>query len=204
MYTRVGFGQKPQVEVPGAASGRVRPYKNWRPVEQATMSYGYGISVSMMQLARAYTAFARDGEMAQLTFLQSDAPAPAVRVFSPQVARDMRHMLQMAAGKGGTAPKSQAVGYSVGGKTGTARKLVGRAYSESKYRSFFVGLAPVSNPRLVVAVMIDEPGNGVYYGGEVAAPAFADIVQNALRTLGVPPDLAVQPDLTVVAVEESY
>lgn len=203
MFTSVGFGQKPQTEVPGATSGRLKPHKKWGPEGLATMSYGYGLQTSMLQLARAYTVFARDGEVAPLTFLQSSTPAAGVRVFSPQVALDMRHILQMASGTGGTAPKSQPPGYSVGGKTGTARKWDGNAYSQTKYHSFFVGISPISSPRLVVAVMIDEPRGGVYYGGEVAAPVFADVVQNALRTLGVVPDLPVKPDLTVTAVEES-
>jgi cell division protein FtsI (penicillin-binding protein 3) len=204
LYTRVGLGQRPQIEVPGAVSGRVRPYKNWRPVEQMTMSYGYGLSTTMLQLTRAYTVFARDGELIPLTLLAAETPAPGVRVLSETTARETRKMLQLAAGPGGTAPKAQPAGYSVGGKTGTARKLVGREYSEKKYRSFFVGLAPVYQPRLVVAVMIDEPGKGTYYGGEVAAPVFAEVVQNALRTLGVAPDLPVKPDVTVAAVVESF
>jgi cell division protein FtsI (penicillin-binding protein 3) len=202
-FTRIGLGQKPQIEVPGAVTGRLRPYKSWRPVEQMTMAYGYGLSASMLQLARAYTVFARDGELIPLTLLAADAPAAGYRVLSPATAQEVRRMLQMAAGPGGTAPKAQALGYSVGGKTGTARKLVGRSYSEQKYRAFFVGLAPVYQPRLVVAVMVDEPSRGVYYGGEIAAPVFAEVVQNALRTLGVAPDLPVKPDITVTAVEES-
>ncbi len=206
MFTNVGLGQRPQLEVQGAVSGKLRPYKSWRPVEQVTMSYGYGLSASLVQLARAYTVFARDGELIPLTLLAQPggAPVAGARVISVNTASDIRKMLQAAAGAGGTAPKAQTAGYSVGGKTGTARKLVGREYSEQKYRSFFVGMSPIYQPRLVVAVMVDEPAKGVYYGGEISAPVFAEVVQNALRILGVAPDLPVKPDVSVTAVEESY
>lgn len=191
MFSRVGFGQKPQIDFPGAVTGRLRPFKTWRPIEQATMSYGYGLSTSLLQLARAYTAFARDGEVAPLSMLHQEVPATGTRVMSAQTAREVREMLRLAAGPGGTAPLAQTVGYSVGGKTGTARKQVGRQYSD-KYRAWFVGLAPVDKPRIVVAVMIDEPGKGVYYGGLVAAPVFSQLVQQTLRLMGVAPDIEVQ------------
>ena len=178
-------------------------------VEQATMSYGYGLSVSLLQLARAYTVFARDGQLMPVTMLKNEVPAAGVQVFSPEVARSVRHMLNMAAAPGGTAPKAQAIGYSVGGKTGTAHKQEGGSYVSNKYRAWFVGIAPVSNPRIVVAVMVDEPGNGRYFGGDVAAPVFSQVVQQSLRMLGVPPDLEVQPQIVaraqaVKAEEESF
>ena len=195
MYTEVGIGQKPQIDFPGAVTGRLRPYKSWRPIEQATMSYGYGLSVSLLQLARAYSVFANDGELSTLTMLKREQPEPGVQVFSAQTAQAVRAMLQLAAGPGGTAPKAQAQGYSVGGKTGTAHKQEGKHYVSNKYRSWFVGMAPINNPRIVVAVMVDEPSNGVYYGGEVAAPVFSQVVQQTLRTLGVPPDLDVTPQI---------
>ncbi|ACB32791.1 Peptidoglycan glycosyltransferase [Leptothrix cholodnii SP-6] len=209
MFSSVGIGQKPQLAFPGLASGRLRPYKSWRPVEQATMSYGYGLSVSLLQLARAYTVFARDGQLMPVTMLKNEVPAAGVQVFSPEVARSVRHMLNMAAAPGGTAPKAQAIGYSVGGKTGTAHKQEGGSYVSNKYRAWFVGIAPVSNPRIVVAVMVDEPGNGRYFGGDVAAPVFSQVVQQSLRMLGVPPDLEVQPQIVaraqaVKAEEESF
>jgi cell division protein FtsI (penicillin-binding protein 3) len=194
LFTDVGLGTKPDIEFPGAATGRVRPYKTWRPIEQATMSYGYGLSASLLQMARAYTVFARDGELAPVTLLRQDQPTAGRRVISAENARAVREMLRLAAGPGGTAPKAQTVGYSVGGKTGTARKQEGRGYSTDKYRAWFVGLAPVSAPRLVVAVMIDEP-RGVYYGGEVAAPVFSQVVQQSLRTLGVAPDIEFKPGI---------
>jgi cell division protein FtsI (penicillin-binding protein 3) len=206
LYAQVGFGQKPQIDFPGAVTGRLRPYKTWRPIEQATMSYGYGLSASLFQLARAYTVFARDGELLPVSILRQTEPAAGQRVMSPQTARAVREMLRMAAGPGGTAPKAQAIGYSVGGKTGTARKQEGKGYT-NRYRAWFVGLAPVDKPRIVVAVMVDEPGKGVYYGGEVAAPVFSQVVQQTLRMLGVPPDLAVKPGIvskTVPAEIESF
>jgi cell division protein FtsI (penicillin-binding protein 3) len=199
MFTAISLGQRPQLDFPGAVSGRLRPYKTWRPVEQATMSYGYGLSASIFQLARAYTVFARDGELIPATLLKAPdtaggaQPVPGQRVFSAKTARDVREMLRLAAGPGGTAPKAMALGYSVGGKTGTARKQEpGGGYSTSKYRAFFVGLAPVANPRIVVAVLVDEPSKGVYYGGDIAAPVFSQIVQQTLRMMNVAPDLDVK------------
>lgn len=205
LYTAVGLGQAPKWGFPGAVAGRVRPFKSWRPIEQATMSYGYGLSVSLIQIARAYTMFARDGEIVPLTFFRSDrttGPSPQVKgtqVISPATARAMRKMLEMAAGPGGTAPKAQVMGYRVAGKTGTAHKVSGRGYAGNRYVGSFVGFAPVSNPRIVVAVMIDEPSNGIYFGGDVAAPVFSAVVGGALRTLNIEPDspiksLIIPPD----------
>lgn len=203
-YAQAGFGQKPQVPFPGAVAGRLRPYKSWRPIEQATMSYGYGLSTSMFQLAQAYTIFARDGEMIPLTLLKSDTPAQGVRVFSAQTSRAVRDMLALATQPGGGGTKAQTMGYSVGGKTGTARKQEGKGYAAGKYRSFFVGLAPVEHPRVVVGVMIDEPSAGQYYGGLVAAPVFSETVQETLRILGVQPDMNVKPLIVAEPVEESF
>jgi cell division protein FtsI (penicillin-binding protein 3) len=192
MFDAVGFGQAPRLGFPGEVTGRVRPWKNWRPIEQATMSYGHGISVSLIQLARAYSVFARDGDLIPLTLLKVDEPlVSGAPVFSPKTARDMRAMLEMAAGPGGTAPKARVPGYRVGGKTGTAHKLDGGSYV-NKYVSSFVGFAPVSDPRLIVAVMIDEPGAGQHYGGAVAAPVFSQVMGASLRTLGIPQDAPIQ------------
>jgi cell division protein FtsI (penicillin-binding protein 3) len=204
MFSQVGFGQKPSLPFPGIVSGKLRAFKTWRPIEQATMSYGYGLSVSLFQLAHAYGVFARDGEVVPVTMLKSEQPAVGTRVMSAVNAKAVRHMLQLAAGQGGTAPKAQALGYSVGGKTGTARKQEGKSYAENKYRAWFVGLAPINNPRIIVAVMVDEPSNGKFYGGDVAAPVFSETVQQTLRMLGVQPDLAVKPQITTDAVEESF
>ncbi len=191
MFEGIGFGQVPQLGFPGEVSGRLRPWKNWKPIEQATMSYGHGISVSLVQLARAYSVFARDGDVIPLSLLKTDGPLlRGSPVFSPQTAREVRAMLEMVVSKEGTAPKAAVLGYRVGGKTGTAHKLEAGVYA-NKYVSSFVGIGPISEPRLVVAVMIDEPGAGRYYGGDIAAPVFAQVMGGALRTLGVLPDAPV-------------
>ena len=204
MFTAVGLGQKPQLPFPGVVSGRLRAAKTWRPIEQATMSYGYGVSVSLFQMARAYTIFASDGKSLPATLIKNGQIPVGVPVISPANAEAMRHMLNMAAGPGGTAPKAQAVGYSVGGKTGTAHKQEGKGYAGKNYRGVFVGLAPIERPRIVVAVMIDEPSNGVYFGGDVAAPVFSQTVQQSLRLLGVQPDMNVKPQIVANGVEESF
>lgn len=202
-FSALGFGQKPQIGFPGAVSGRLRPHKSWRPIEQATMSYGYGLSASLVQMARSYTAFANAGRVIPATMLKTNQSAVGTPVFSARTADQVRKMLQMAAGPGGTGQKAQTVGYSVGGKSGTARKQVGRSYASGKYRAWFTGMAPIDNPRIIVAVMVDEPSNGVFYGGAVAAPVFSEVVQQTLRMMGVPPDMAVQPRVVTEAVEES-
>jgi cell division protein FtsI (penicillin-binding protein 3) len=201
---QAGFGQKPNIPFPGAVSGRLRPHKTWRPIEQATMSYGYGLSSSLFQLTHAYTVFARDGDLVPVSLLKTTEPVAGVRVFQDKNATAMRQMLQLVTQPGGTAQKAQTIGYSVGGKTGTTHKQEGKGYSAKKYRGFFVGLAPIENPRIVVGVMIDEPSNGRYYGGDVAAPVFAETVQQTLRMMGVPPDMAVKPQIVTNAVAESF
>ncbi|WP_137937732.1 penicillin-binding protein 2 [Chitinivorax sp. B] len=187
----LGFGQPPHTGFPGEAAGRVRPWKTMKPVEQATMSYGHGISVSLIQMARSYMIFANNGEIKPISFLKQVAPPPGKQVISPENAEAVKKMLEMVTQPGGTATRAQVVGYRVGGKTGTANKLEGGGYSKSKYVASFVGIAPISNPRLIVAVMIDEPGGGTYYGGTVAAPVFARVTTGALRALGVPNDAPV-------------
>jgi cell division protein FtsI (penicillin-binding protein 3) len=182
-----GFGSAVKTGYPGEVSGRLRAAKSWRPIEQATISYGHGISTNLVQLARAYTVFANDGELKPATLLKANGPAQGRPVLKPETARAMRRMLEMATLPGGTAPKAQVVGYRVAGKTGTAHKLEGRGYT-NKYLSSFVGFAPVSRPRLIVAVMIDEPSAGQHYGGAVAAPVFSTVTGAALRMLGVPAD----------------
>ena len=212
LYAQVGFGQKPQIGFPGAVTGRLRPYKTWRPIEQATMSYGYGLSASLLQIAHAYTAFAHDGEVIPVTLSRPAEAAEAQpvvgqRVFSAKTAQAVREMLQMAAGPGGTGPKAQTMGYTVGGKSGTAYKQEGKSYATKKYRAWFVGMAPIVNPRIIVAVMVDEPSAGKWFGGDVAAPVFSQVVQQTLRTLGVQPDLEVKTQIItheVPAEEESF
>ena len=210
LFTAIGLGQRPQIDFPGAISGKLRPYKSWRTIEQATMSYGYGLSASLLQLARAYTVFAHDGEVIPITMMrrQPDEVVTGIRVFSPKTAETMRGMLQMAAGPGGTAPQAMVSGYSVGGKSGTAHKQEGKGYASKKYRSWFVGMAPIGKPRIIVAVMVDEPTNGAYFGGAVAGPVFSQVVAQSLRLLNVPTDLEVKPLIMatqqVQAVEESF
>ena len=191
LYTAVGFGQAPKIGFPGAVAGTVHPFKKWMPTDQARIAFGYGISASLFQVARAYTVFARDGELVPLTIERSPEFKPGVKVLSPKTAIEMRNMMEAVTEPGGTAVKAQAEGYRVGGKTGTAHKLVGKGYGNS-YRAYFAGLAPISAPRIVVAVMIDEPTGGSHYGGDVAAPVFSTIVGETLRSLNVLPDNKVK------------
>jgi len=221
-YAALGLGSKPRIELPHVATGKLRAWKSWRPTDHARVAFGYSASASVLQMAHAYTVFARDGDLAPLTLLKREAGGAAAtadeagavvgaggqRVFSPTTARQVREMLRLAASPGGTAPDLQrlTLGYSVAGKTGTAKKLVGGEYADGKYRAWFVGLAPVSAPRIVVAVMVDEPRNGKYYAGDVAAPVFSHVVQNTLRALNVPPDVDVKTQITakpVPAAQES-
>ena len=187
----VGFGSMPKTGYPGEVSGRLRPAKSWKPIEQATISYGHGISVNLVQLARAYTVFATGGELMPATLFKTGAPAAGRPAMSRETALAVRRMLEMAVQPGGTAPRAQVSGYRVAGKTGTAHKLEGHGYAPDKYVSSFVGFAPASDPRIVVAVMIDEPSGGKYYGGAVAAPVFSAVAGSALRLLGVPTDARV-------------
>ncbi|MFL6658917.1 MAG: peptidoglycan D,D-transpeptidase FtsI family protein [Massilia sp.] len=191
MFTKSGFGQQPKFGFPGAVAGRVRPYKAWRPIEQANMAFGQGISVSLLQLARSYMIFARDGDVIPLSFQKVSEAPTGQRVISPQTAREMRVMLESVVGPEGTASQAQVAGYRVGGKTGTAQKLVNGHYSHTKYIANFVGIAPMSNPRFVIAVMIDEPGTVAHTGGSVAAPTFAALATSALRAANVQPDSSI-------------
>ncbi|SDV48440.1 peptidoglycan D,D-transpeptidase FtsI family protein [Chitinasiproducens palmae] len=186
-FQRFGLGHAPSVAFPGTAAGWVRPAARWKPIEHATMSYGYGLSVSLLQMAQAYTVFAGDGAMRPVSLL-SGQPGVPQHVVRPETARAVRDMLELAAAKA-----SAVEGYRVGGKSGTTRKLVGGRYGAARYLSNFIGIAPLSNPRIVVAVTIDDPTKGGYYGGAVAAPVFSDIAAGALHLLGVAPDLHVQP-----------
>ncbi|MDH4190753.1 MAG: penicillin-binding protein 2 [Betaproteobacteria bacterium] len=192
-FRSVGFGTPPQLDFPGEAGGRLRDHRSWRPVEQATMGYGHGISVSLAQLARAYLLFARDGDLVPLTLVRSATPAEGMPVISARTAHAMRAMLEAAVQPGGTAPRARVPGWRVAGKTGTAHKPEKGGYAANRYIASFVGFAPVSDPRLVIAVMIDEPSAGEYYGGSVAAPVFAQTMQGALRLLGVPYDAPLDP-----------
>ena len=206
IFSDVGFGTQTKVGFPGEATGRLRAYQTWKPIEQATMSYGHGISVSLLQLARAYSVFATNGELKPLTLVKRDQPVEGKAVISPRTAMAVRKMLEMVTQPGGTATRAQVAGFRVAGKTGTAHKLLGASYATDRYISSFVGFAPASNPRLVIAVMLDEPGGKSYYGGEVAAPVFSTVMAGALRLLGIEPDAAldnvISPDSTPVVREE--
>ena len=197
-----GFGTAPGSHFPGEAGGKLRNHKTWRPIEQATISYGHGISVSLLQLARAYAVFANDGELKPVSLLKLNGPVSGEQAYSPASARAVRDMMELVVGPEGTAPLAQVNGYRVAGKTGTAHKLEGGRYT-NRYIASFVGLAPASNPRLIVAVMIDEPNGKAYYGGLVAAPIFSNVMGAALHLLNVPNDAPLEkvlmPGLTTEA-----
>ncbi|MBV6306722.1 penicillin-binding protein 2 [Candidimonas humi] len=188
-FTNLGFGRAPQANFPGVASGRLRPWERWRPIERATMAYGYGLSVSLLQIAHAYTVFARNGDMVSLTLLKRKGKAASVQIFSPRIAGLIRAMLEAAAGPEGARVK--VPGYRVAGKSGTARQIVNGHYSRTQYRGSYVGFGPVSDPRVVVAISIDEPHAGGYYGAVVSGPVFSSVMGSTLRRLGVQPDAPV-------------
>ncbi|GAB1577626.1 peptidoglycan D,D-transpeptidase FtsI family protein [Bordetella petrii] len=200
-FTELGLGRAPELGFPGAAPGRLRPWDRWRLIEKATMAYGYGLSVSLLQMARAYTVFARDGAMVSPTLVKRDSDPTSVKVYSPQTARMVRAMLEAAAGPDG-AKAAQVQGYRVAGKSGTARKIIDGKYSK-RYRSSFVGFAPVSDPRIVVAVSIDDPKAGGYYGGAIAAPVFSTIVGGSLRMMSVQPDAPFESTIVAGVQEQS-
>ncbi len=202
MFNRSGFGTLTNSGFPGEASGILRSYNKWRPIKQATMSYCHGISTSLMQLARAYTIFASGGELKPISLLKQNMPVMGQRVISRDTAQAMSRMLEMATKPGGTAPLAQISGYRVAGKTGTAHKLVDGQYANKRYISTFVGYAPASNPRLIIAVMIDEPSAGKYFGGAVAAPVFSKVMSGALRILNIPPDAPANNVITFTATPE--
>ncbi len=191
-YQDYGLGLRPEVTFPGAAAGRVRPWARWRPIEQATMAYGYGLSASLLQIAQVYTAYAGDGTMYPAKLLHDGAPASAATqprtVTTPATAAALRTMLESATREGGTGRAANVEGYRVGGKTGTARKQIGAGYAKNRYRALFVGMAPMSAPRVIVAVMIDDPAGGSFYGGTVAGPVFSGVMQGTLQMMGVAPD----------------
>ena len=206
VFNLIGFGTKTRIGFPGEASGKLRDYKTWRPIEQATMSYGHGISVTLLQLARSYTVFANDGELKPVSLLKLKDVPVGTQVFAASTAHYVKDMLEMVVLPGGTALRAQVAGYRVAGKTGTTHKLGDHGYEKNKYVGSFVGMAPASNPRLIMAVMIDDPSSGEYYGGTVAAPVFSAVMADALRMLAVPQDApndnVVIPN-DVVEVQES-
>ena len=191
MFTKVGFGQAPRFGFPGAAAGRVRPYKSWPIVAKANMSFGQGISMSLLQLAHAWLIFARDGDVIPLSFQKVTDKPVGQQIISAKTAAQVRTMVESVVSPEGTAPQAQVAGYRIGGKTGTAQKVINGRYSQTHYIGNFVGIAPMSNPRFVIAVMIDDPSGPFHTGGAVAAPTFATLAANALRAANVPPDSTV-------------
>jgi cell division protein FtsI (penicillin-binding protein 3) len=188
VYNQLGFGVSPHSGFPGEVSGRLRSWKTWQPIEQATMCFGQGVSVTLLQMARAYGVFANDGELKPVSLIKLKEPAIGQQVYSAETARQVREMLELVVQPGGTAPKAQVMGYRVAGKTGTAQKVENGVYAHGRYVASFIGMAPASNPRLIVAVMIDEPSAGQYFGGAVAAPVFSSVMSDTLRMLAVPQD----------------
>ena len=191
MYTKLGYGQAPRFGFPGPTAGRVRPWKSWRPIEYANMAFGHGLSVSLLQMARSYMIFARNGDIIPLSFVKVNEKPVGQQVISPKTAAEVRTMLESVVGPEGTASKAQVPGYRVGGKTGTAEKIVNGRYSRTDNIGYFVGIAPMSKPRFIIAVMVDNPRGALRTGGSVAAPTAADLAANALRAANVPPDSSV-------------
>lgn len=190
MLRRAGFGGFTGVGMPGEASGILRNPANWKPIEHATVAFGYGVSVTAIQLATAYTGLANDGRMAKPTLLRRNEMPATREIMSARTAHQLREMLGLAVSQQGTGSAAKVRYYQVAGKTGTAHKLVGGGYRNDQYISSFAGFAPASHPRLAMVVVIDEPSGGAYYGGLVAAPVFSRVMSGALRLLDVPPDNA--------------
>ncbi len=194
LYRELGFGAAPRTGFPGEAKGLLRPWAQWRPIEQATMSYGHGIAVSLLQVARAYTIFTNEGQLLPLSLTRRDSLPIGKRLIKRETAVEVTRMMEMATMPGGTAPRAQVPGYRVAGKTGTAYKPENGGYNESKFVSSFVGFGPASNPRFIVAVMLDEPAAGKHLGGDVGAPVFSSVMGNALRMMSVAPDAPGMPN----------
>ena len=195
VFKALGFGTAPEIGFPGIATGTLRPWERWRLIEKATMSYGYGVSTSLLQIAHAYTSLARDGDMINLSLIKDNQPKKTLQIFSKETARNVRHMLEETAGPNGSKIQAMVEGYRIGGKSGTARKIVNGKYSRSDYRGSFVALAPVSNPRIVVAVTVDNPRKAGYFGTLIAGPATGEIISGTLKYMSVPPDINTGPTL---------
>jgi len=200
-YNNLGFGQPLDTGFPGEASGRLAEHQSWRQFEQATLSFGYGLSASLLQMGRAYLALANDGVMPMVALLKRDKPAETHRIMSEKSAKTVLGMLEQVVTREGTALKASVPGYRIAGKTGTVKKTAARGYAESAYLSLFAGMAPASDPKLVMVVLIDEPSAGEYYGGAVAAPVFSSVMEGALRQLNIAPDQDTIPQ-TVAANQD--
>jgi cell division protein FtsI (penicillin-binding protein 3) len=203
-YNRLGMGQSAGVGFPGEASGTLIDYQYMDDFEQATLSFGYGVSMSVIQLARAYTALADDGLLHSVTLFKRDYDEDSQRVFTPKTASNIRAMLEHVVEKDGTAYKARVAGYSVAGKTGTVKKIINGRYSNEQYLSLFVGMIPAQDPRLVMAVLIDEPTVGGYYGGAVAGPVFSKVMSRSMRILGVDPSFQRDQKKPLVLAVQGY
>jgi cell division protein FtsI (penicillin-binding protein 3) len=186
--TRFGLGELTTSGFPGESAGMLTHFSNWRPISQATLAYGYGVSVTPLQLAQAYAAIGDNGQLRPISLVALEQPNQGEQVISPDTASAVRRMLEEVVRPGGTGTKAAVNGYRVAGKTGTAWKFAAGGYSEDKYISIFAGIAPASDPRLATVVVIDEPSGELYYGSDVAAPVFADVMSESLRLLAVAPD----------------
>lgn len=199
----LGFGQPPGTGFPGEATGRLQPPDDWALIDQATLSFGYGLSTSTLQLARAYAALAAGGVSRPVSLLKRDEPPPGRRVFSTRTSRELLTMLESVILPGGTATQAALPGYRVAGKTGTVKKAVAGGYADDRYLSIFAGIAPIDGTPLAAVVMIDEPGGEEYYGGAVAAPVFAAVLDDALRILNIPPDARPPEPIRLADAETS-
>ena len=194
-----GIGRLTDSGYPGESAGRLNDPQHWRQIGQATLAYGYGVAVTPLQLARAYSAIAADGVLRPVSMLALDKPLPGTRVISSSTARALTQMMEAVVSPAGTGKRAAVRNYRVAGKTGTAQKAIVGGHSDERHTAFFAGFAPATHPRLVVVVVIDEPQGAAYYGADVAAPVFSNIVTGALRVLAVPPDALPAAPLTVVA-----
>jgi cell division protein FtsI (penicillin-binding protein 3) len=199
VLTGFGIGRLTDSAFPGESAGNFKDPNHWRDIGQATLSYGYGVSVTALQLARAYAAIAAGGVLRPVSLLALDEPPPGERAISADTASELTHMLEAVVAPEGGGARAAIRNFHVAGKTGTAQKAGVGGHSDQRHLAVFAGFAPATAPRLVVVVMIDEPQGAAYYGGDVAAPVFANIVSGALRVLAVPPDALLAPPLTVVA-----
>jgi cell division protein FtsI (penicillin-binding protein 3) len=187
-----GFGRSTASGFPGESAGLLSHYENWRPLSQATLSYGYGVSITPLQLAQAYAVLGAGGLQRPVSLLPVKQPPIARRVISEPTARAVIEMMEQVVTREGTGLLASVAGYRVSGKTGTTRKFKVGGYESDRYTSLFAGVAPATNPRLSVVVVIDEPSAGQYYGGMVAGPVFSEIVADASRLLAIPPDKPIE------------
>lgn len=199
---KLGFGSSAGTGFPGEVAGQLSDYRRWAQIDQATLSFGYGISVTTLQLAQAYAALANDGVVLPATLLKREQLPEGRRVFTAQSAASVRKMLEAVPTAGGTAPEAAVMGYRVAGKTGTVKKFGPDGYSDDRYLSLFAGMAPAQNPRIVLVVMINEPHGEKFYGGQVAGPVFSAVMSETLRLMNIAPDAMVDPALRMAQAGE--